>query len=245
MFADKRRKEIEIILKENGYVSVTDLSKKLSVSEATVRRDLTEMNALGVIDRCHGGALLHENATETSIFARINENTKEKEIIAYNAIKVLPEFSSLFIDSSSTALSLAERLDLSRKTVVTNNIQTALVLSKKQEINLILLGGSVAYNTNSSTGSYTVRQIEEFSFDLMICSCTSLKHLGAFERSLEQKEIKYTALKNSDKKFLLVDNTKFSSKGIYKFAGLTDFDYIVTDRKPSNEFLNKNIKIIY
>ena len=49
MFIDKRRKEIENLLKENGQASVKEISKHLSVSEATVRRDLTELKKQGIV----------------------------------------------------------------------------------------------------------------------------------------------------------------------------------------------------
>lgn len=92
------------------------------------------------------------------------------------------------MDSSSTALALAARMELNYKTVVTNNLQTAMQLSKKPDVNLILLGGSVQFNTNSATGSWTARQLKDFSFDLMIASCAAVIGDEAFERSLDQKK---------------------------------------------------------
>jgi DeoR family fructose operon transcriptional repressor len=153
MFTNERFDEILDILKENKHIDVKSLSKKLYVSEATIRRDLTEMKNLGLIIRNHGGAILPENIEEVSIFIRMNENAKDKELAASNALHFIPEFRSVFIDSSSTALALATRMDLRFKTVVTNNLQTAIQLSKKPNINLISLGGNIHYNTISSTGS--------------------------------------------------------------------------------------------
>lgn len=114
---------------------VKNLAASFYVSEATIRRDLKEMQAMGLIERSHGGAVLPENAEEVSIFVRIGKNAKEKERAATNALKILPEFTfkSVFVDSSSTALALAERMDLSYKTVVTNNLQTAMAAFQKAE----------------------------------------------------------------------------------------------------------------
>ena len=240
MFIDKRRKEIENFLKENGQASVTELSSKLNVSEATVRRDLTELKKQGILERSHGGAVLTVNGSEISIFARMNKNAKEKEIVAYNAIDILPKFDTVFVDSSSTALKLFERLDLSFKTVVTNNLQTALTLCKKKDVNLILLGGSVKFNSVSSTGNLTLAELDDFYFDLTVCSCSSIKEGGAYENSAEQKEIKKKALQNSNFKILLVDNSKFLSSGSFKISNLSDFNYIVTDKQPPNNFLENN-----
>ena len=46
----------------------------LSVSEATIRRDLTELKKQGLVERSHGGAVLTSNGGEISIFARMNKS---------------------------------------------------------------------------------------------------------------------------------------------------------------------------
>ena len=178
-------------------------------------------------------------------FVRMNKNAKEKEQTASNALAHIPEFHSVFIDSSSTALALAERMDLSFKTVVTNNLQTAIVLSGKRDINLIILGGCVQYNTVSSTGSFTSRQIEEFSFDLMISSCSAVNGTSAYESSLEQKEIKLAAMRKSKFKILLFDSEKYNCCGAYKTADLSDFELVVSNKVPIEEIVKNGIKIVY
>ena len=242
---NERHDKILKILKENKSANVKELAKALFVSEATIRRDLTEMQTLGLVERSHGGAILPENANEVSIFIRMTKNAKEKESVAHKALAHIPEFRSVFIDSSSTALALAERMNLEHKTVVTNNLQTAIQLSKKVNVNLILLGGTVQYNTISSTGSWTARQLEDFSFDLMISSCTTINDDSTFERSLDQKEIKLVAFKRSKKRILLVDHSKFSPEGIYRLAKLQEYDLIITDTAPPDEFLDKNLPLVF
>ena len=118
MALTERQNEILKRLKENKTASVNELAKTLFVSEATIRRDLAEMKSMGLVERSHGGALLPENAEEMSIFFRMEKNANEKERAATKALPYIPSFKSVFIDSSSTALALAERLDLSFKTVV-------------------------------------------------------------------------------------------------------------------------------
>ncbi|MBE6645583.1 MAG: DeoR/GlpR transcriptional regulator [Ruminococcaceae bacterium] len=245
MAINERHDAIMTILKEKRRANVAELASTLFVSEATVRRDLSEMQKLGLIERSHGGAVLSENAEEVSIFVRMNKNSKQKEQTASNALPHIPQFHSIFVDSSSTALALAERMDLAFKTVVTNNLQTAIILSGKKDINLIILGGSVQYNTVSSTGSFTARQIEEFSFDLMISSCTAVSGNEVYESSLEQKEIKLAAMKRSKYKILLFDSEKYGAYGAYKIAALSDFDLAVTNNAPPDEKIRENVRIIY
>ncbi len=245
MAMNERQHSILTFLKENKSADVTKLAKKLFVSEATIRRDLAEMKSMGLIERSHGGAFLPENAEEISIFFRMEKNAREKERAATKALLHIPPFKSVFIDSSSTALALAERMDLSFKTVITNNLQTAFQLSKKPNINLILLGGSVQFNTNSTTGSWTSRQLEDFSFDLMISSCAAVIGDETFERSLDQKEVKRVAFKHSKTRILIIDHTKFSAHGTYRLAKLSDYDCVATDTPPPHEIDDGSIPFAY
>lgn len=245
----ERQKNILDLLKEKKSMTVSDLAQKLYVSEATIRRDLSEMKGTGLIERSHGGASLPDNADEISIFVRMEKNAREKERAATAALDHLPPFKSVFIDSSSTALALAERMDLSLKTVVTNNLQTAIRLAKKPNINLVLLGGNIQYNTISTTGSWTTRQLDDFVFDLMLTSCAAVIDGATFERSLEQKEIKKAAFTRCATKFLIADHTKFSAFATYKMTELENYDYVATDLAPNEELIQrcaeKGTKLIF
>ena len=245
MTLTERQNEILKWLKEHKSADVHTLAKALYVSEATIRRDLVEMKSMGIVERSHGGALLPENAEEISIFFRMEKNASEKERAATNALPHIPPFKSVFIDSSSTALALAERLDLAFKTVVTNNLQTAIQLSKKPKLSLILLGGNVHFNTNSVMGSWTARQLEDFSFDLMISSCAAVIGNEVFERSLDQKEIKRAAFKRCKQRILLIDHTKFSAHGTYRFSALRDYDLVVIDAPPPEDLDLTDVHLIY
>jgi DeoR/GlpR family transcriptional regulator of sugar metabolism len=128
--------------------------------------------------------------------------------------------------------------------VVTNNLQTAIQLSKKPNINLILLGGNVAYNTISATGSWTTRQLNDFAFDLMLSSCAAVLDGAAFERSLDQKELKRMAFKKSKTRILIIDHTKFGAHGTYRLADLSEYDFVVTDQIPDFATGLENVKFI-
>lgn len=245
MALNERQNDILKLLKEQKKASVSFLAKHFFVSEATIRRDFAEMQTMGLLERSHGGAILPENSEEISLFFRMEKNATEKERIATKALPYIPPFKSVFIDSSTTAIALAERMDFSHKTVVTNNLQTAIQLSKKPNVTLILLGGTVHYNTNSATGSWTARQLDDFAFDLMICSCAAVLGDDSYERSLDQKELKRAAFERSKNRVLLIDHTKFQAHGAYRTAKLKEYDLVVTDAPPPETLNGRNIKFIY
>ena len=237
---NERQEKILNYLREHRTARVNELARVLFVSETTVRRELDAMQRLGLAERTHGGALLHENADEISVFVRAKANPREKEKLAMTAQGLLPDFTTLFLDSSTTALALAGRLDLRHKTVVTDSLQAAMLLSKKPDVTVVMLGGEVLCRSHSVAGSMTTRQLGTFRFDLMIASCTAVTENGTFENSLTVCEVKKAALANSRKRLLLADSAKFGTRGTCLLAPLADFDFIVTDREPP--FAAENIR---
>lgn len=230
MLTNERQEQILQILKKNHSATVKELAYSLYVSTATIRRDLEEMQKLGLIERSHGGAVILEEADEVSIFVRINENAKAKERAAFRALSVVPkDFRSVFLDSSSTVLALAQRLDLTHKTVMTNNLQTAMLLSKVTDINLLIPGGRIFTAGSSVVGSWTTSLLEDFSFDLMLSSCAAVNGQSAYESSIEQRDVKRAVLARSDYKILVLDRSKLDKKATYLLGSLSSFDKVVFD----------------
>ena len=168
MLTNERYKKIAEYLKEKQSAKVKELAEYLFVSPATVRRDLVDMQKLGMLERSHGGAIYVENSNEVSIFIRLEKNAKEKELTASVALEHLPDFQTVFIDNSSTCLALAERMNLTHKTIITNGLQIATKLSQKKDVTLFMPGGEVHFNTNSVTGSITCNMLQRIKIDLML-----------------------------------------------------------------------------
>lgn len=226
-----KERSIQIIdyLKEHKTASVEELARILYVSEATIRRDLTEMQKLGQIERSHGGAVLSEGSDELSIFIRQTKNAKEKMKAVSVALKHLPDFQTVFIDNSSTCLALAERMNFSRKTVVTNGLQIAMHVSRHDGVTLILPGGEVKGNTTAVMGGMTLAALRDFHFDLALLSCSAVNAEGSYELSLDQMYIKRAALEQSKKRILIFDKTKVSECSPYRTTPLNVYDALVTD----------------
>ncbi len=236
MISDTRQEQILAYLKQHSTCGVKELAAALYVSDATIRRDLSEMQNLGLLKRSHGGAVLLERADETSIFIRMAENAKEKETAATRALLHLPStYKTLFLDSSSTVLALAQRMELKGKTVVTNGLQTVQSLAKMREINLLLPGGSVSATGTSLVGSLTNKMLSDFHFDLMLTSCAAIGGRDCFETSLEQREIKRTVFERSDCRMLIADRSKLTRTATYRFCNLAQFDAVVFDKLSDEE----------
>lgn len=216
-------------LKEHNSASVKALAEMLYVSEATVRRDLSELQKSGQVRRSHGGAVYSDGTDEISIYARQIKNTAEKERAAMLALKLLPDFSTVFIDNSSTCLALAKRIDFSRKTVVTNGLQIALQAARKQDVTLIMPGGEIKHNSSAVTGAAAVEFLKGCRFDIALTSCSALDINGSYEFTLDSMQIKRAALSNAKVKFLIFDSTKIGKTAGFCTSPLEGYDELITD----------------
>lgn len=245
--SNTRQDAILAYLKQHTSATVKELSGALFVSDATIRRDLAEMQNVGLLKRSHGGAVLLEAADEISIFVRMTENATEKELTATKALEHIPtDFQTAFFDSSSTVLALALRMNLSNKTIVVNNLQTALQLARIRDINLIVPGGNIAKTGVSILGSWTNTLLSEFRFDLMLASCAAVVGKDAYETSVDQREIKRTVFDRSACRILVADHTKFSKTGTYLFKELSAFDKIIFDRvDPAYRKALEGLPVVY
>ncbi len=229
LFTSERFKLISDYLKEHGRATVDELASYLYVSHATVRRDLNEMQRLGIVKRTHGGAILLDSNDDGSIFIRIEKNAIDKEKTVNVAINKLPSFNTIFIDNSSTCLALAQRMDFQYKTIITNGLQLAVKLSTKKDVKVIFLGGVIQYSSYSTDGSLATDMLDRFHMDLMLSSCASIKPDGTYEPTIETMEIKRAAFVRSEKKILLVDKNKFDNSQPFKTMPLKEYTAIYTN----------------
>lgn len=112
MLAIQRLKEIEKILNEKGSVIISTLSKQFNVSEETIRRDLDKLEKTKVLKRVRGGAYL-QSETDKQVPLEIREKIylEEKHEIANKAIEFIQDGDTLMIDSSTTAVCVAQIVD--------------------------------------------------------------------------------------------------------------------------------------
>lgn len=245
MFNKERFQLISEYLKNHNRATVNELAKVLYVSQATIRRDLNEMQRLGMIQRTHGGAIHADTSDEVNIFIRIEKNPIDKEKTAEIALNKIPDFNTIFIDNSSTCLALAGKLNFQHKTVITNGLHLAMKLSNKKDVKVIFLGGIIQYSSYSTDGALATEMLQRFYIDLMLSSCAAIRIDGSYESTLETMQIKTTALNRSNKSILLVDKNKFNQSLPYCTQSLNKYDAIYTNASSDTlkPYLENNIAI--
>ncbi|QGU94362.1 DeoR family transcriptional regulator [Clostridium bovifaecis] len=246
MLAVDRLKRIEELLVENGSVMISNLSELLNVSEETIRRDLEKLEKKSKLRRVRGGAYLPEVSDhEVPIGIRENIFLEEKELIGKKCVELIEEGECIMLDSSTTALHIAQNLNISKKkaTIITNSVKIAYEFQNSRNIELICLGGTLRKCTSSFVGYITTDSLEKLSADKAFVSCTSINvDFGVTDNHELESVVRKNMLMNSVKKYLVIDYTKFDTPAINKICELSDLDAIITDKKIPKQYQDDLIK---
>ncbi|MRN56035.1 DeoR/GlpR transcriptional regulator [Paenibacillus sp. 19GGS1-52] len=252
MKAFERREVIINELYRHKKVHVADLAQKFNVSEETIRRDLDKLDKEGLAKKNYGGAILNAHTNEDPSYAsRHQVNLEAKQRIAVNVLELINDGDSLMTDTSSTAFEALRRILDEKKnlTIITNSL---VVLSEFQHSGqkLISTGGTLGPETSSFVGPNALQTIQKYNVDVAIFSCKALSMTGGLSDSNEaESELKVLMQQQANKVILLVDHSKFDRIAFIKLLSFDKIDYIVTDQKPTDEwiaFLNKfQVSLIY
>lgn len=249
LFLNARQKQIADIVDKTGSARVADLSKKLKVSEETIRRDFEKLENQNLIQRIHGGAVRVEPKSEIPIPKRQAENYEEKEMIAFTASTYVEEGDIIAMDASTTTLLMTKYIKGKTLTVITNSIGVTMELAKESNIRVILIGGYLSESSMSLVGNFAERVIRDYHVDKFFFSCLGVDHKrGISEIHEDQAMVKKQLLSISEKKFLLADYSKFGEKSLFRLCNLDTINYLITDNKVSintiRELNNIGIKAI-
>ncbi|SET12528.1 DeoR/GlpR family DNA-binding transcription regulator [Paenibacillus sp. NFR01] len=246
MKAFERREQIIQRLHRYKKVHVADLALEFEVSEETIRRDLEKLDKEGIAKKSYGGAILNLHTNEDPSYSlRHSLHLEEKQRIAEHALEVINDGDSIMTDTSSTAFEALKRITEVKKnlTIITNSL---VVLSEFQHSGhtLISTGGVLGAQTNSFVGPNASYTIQKYNVDVALFSCKALSMTGGLSDSNEaESELKILMQQQASKVLLLADHSKFDRIAFIKLLPFDKVDYVITDRKPSAEwmeFLNQH-----
>ena len=233
MGTSKRQNEILRLIEEKSYVSVNELSSLTFTSPSSIRRDLTHLENLGLVNRSYGGASLPEiNGRVAGFYNRSTKNVKEKRLIAQKAASLLKNGQSILLDSSTTASFLLPYIAKFDSVVLfTNNLETA-ISAIKQGICAHCIGGAAINGSVSLGGSQTYKALSDISVDIMFFSSQSLSSDGVISDSTEEENyVRSIMLGRAKKRAFMCDSTKFNTSTLYKLCSLDEVDFAVFDKE--------------
>lgn len=239
MFANERQDRIVEMIKARGAVKVGELAHVFSVSNETVRRDLLVLEKQKRLQRVHGGAVAVSQMKKfNSLPDRINENSKEKAMLAELACSFIHEEDIISIDAGSTAIEFAELIKnrFRSLTVVTHSLDIFERLCDSQGFQLILCGGQFSKEENAFYGPLTRDFIARFhvSKAFIFPSAISLKG-GVADYNIELVEVQKTYMKNADEVIIMADSSKYEKHAFIKLCDLSSQYILITDSRLSDE----------
>ncbi len=241
-----RHKKILDVLATKDNVSVAELSKILSVSEVTIRADLTSLAEEGKVQRIHGGAQLLEERVrqEHSFQIRRNQNSDSKIKIGKYAAQFVDSLDSILLDSSTTVLAMAKALrdrnDLKETTVIPTGVWTAIELMSCANINVLMPSGYLRSISGSITGLPTSEFFENLNIQKAFLGAwgVSIEH-GLTDSHLLEIELKKMIIKKAREVIIVVDGSKFLQNGLASYSNLKNISKIITDNKAPKNIIKK------
>lgn len=165
MLTEERHKKIIEWLERDSLVKSQDLIQWLNSSESTVRRDLHELEELGLLERIHGGAKRPQHLEqELGMDEKSSKNVQQKKIIAKYAANLLSEGDVIYLDAGTTTSEMIPFMKKQKVTVVTNSVGLAAHLVEAQ-IATIVLGGRIKLTTDAVVGSQALEQLKQYRFN--------------------------------------------------------------------------------
>jgi len=230
-------------LKIHNQATIKELAKEFSVSEITIRRDLTLLEEKGIVNKVYGGAVynfdrIHQKL-EIPVSKRQAENISAKQTIGELVASLVEEGDTIFIDAGSTMYRMIPHLQgIPNLTIVTNCLDALLAGSTLDGIRLLTVGGIFQPDTHSFAGSYSEYALDRYSFNKAFIAAVSVSpERGVSNNNIYDTAIKRTAIKNSQKSYIVVDTSKFFLDAFNNFASLNEFDGIVTDSYPGDHIV--------
>ena len=236
MKGDRRQQMMEYFL-SHTKATTQEVSDYFNISIETVRRDFSGLEKEGFLKRVHGGAILNRNNRMPAAMAawnvRMADHLREKQAIAHEALKYIPDGSTIALDSGTTmqifAEQLAERKEL---TVITNCMHVANVISMHTPHAVYMIGGLVKRDELITTGYLADDFLRHFSrVDLAIIATDGFDaKLGPTDHSAETSMIKRSFIQKANKTLCLIDHSKFSINALFTtLSNEEQLDLCITD----------------
>lgn len=244
MYQEERLQLILDYLQANSRISVEDICNLYKVSRDTARRDLVILEKQKAIVRTHGGAILPTPNKELLNYSeRLLYDVEEKHKIAKLSASLVKERDTIILDTSTTVQAFVELLENKQCNVITNSINVADILSKKNNIKVFLLGGKLNNFHRFLYGSATINMLSDYFADKCFISAFGVSEKGITTTDDEDAAVMKKMTEQSKQTILLADHSKFNNNGNYKVCDLSQIDLIITDKQPDEPFmkiLNRN-----
>ncbi len=231
------------ILKRTGHVTVSDASEMLGVSEATVRRLFSQMEAEGLAIRSHGTLRSNPSGLVYSFEASARVYSREKQNIGRMAAMFVEDGDIIYLDCGTTVfqmtLALSQRIasgEFHSLNIVTNSLVNAQAMAPDPGCRLILVGGIYNSDRRDFSGPLTEKFIAPFHFDKCFLGCDGVNPRDGFSsKDVNISSLNSCVMERADSVYVLCDSSKLDRTSMVSYAPLNRVTALVTNAEPGQE----------
>jgi DeoR/GlpR family transcriptional regulator of sugar metabolism len=238
VFAAERRQLILEMVRSNGAVSLRELARVVQTSEVTVRRDVRALEAEGLLDRRHGGAVLPGGLTRESGFPQKSHlATAEKTAIADLAAGLVEEGEAVVVGAGTTTQELARRLArVPGLTVVTNSLLVAQALAHANRVEVVMTGGTLRGSNYALVGSGAEQSLQGLRVSRAFLSGSGLTaERGLSTSNMLSASVDRALVQAAAEVVVLADHTKLGTDTMFQTVPTDVMTRLVTDKPPSHD----------
>jgi DeoR family transcriptional regulator, fructose operon transcriptional repressor len=231
MQAEERQLRISQYMQKVEFASLEELAKFVGASVSSVRRDVSILEAKGIIRRTHGGArLIAQPRSDEFIFAaRDTRQAAEKEAIGKACAGLVKPSSSLILDAGSTVYHVARHLEPKQPQIITNSLPVANFFSSSSQVETVVTGGVIYPRLCVLVGPLAVKAFHGLNADLAVMSSSGITTEGITNSHALLIDIQLAMIKAAEKVIFCLDHTKFGRRSMAFLCDLSEIDIIVTD----------------
>ena len=242
MLSAERKRVILEVAGRDGRVVATELSKRFGVSEDTIRRDLRELAADGLLHRVHGGALpLPKPPVSVSYASRVGQRPEAKAAIALAGAKLVRNGQVILVDGGTTPLEVAHHFpaDL-RATVVTHSLPVLEALAGRPAIELIAVGGRVFGDALVMVGPVTVDAYRALRADVCFFGVAGIDvEAGVTALNQDEALVKRAMIEGTAQVVAVAAADKLGTAGAFSVAPIGRVTHLVTDKSAPEPTLTR------
>lgn len=241
--APYRQDQILQIILERKSVTVADLARQFGVATATIRRDLRELEAQGLVQRAHGGALALVSSVvpDPPLDQRVVLRAAEKERLGAAAAALVGDGETVILDAGTTTLAIARHLVGRRGiTVATISLSILSLLAKNPSITTISVGGVVSARADALVGHIAERTLRDIHADKVFLSAggVSLEH-GISIPVVQLVAVKQAMIASGKEVILVADASKLGKRSVYTVSGVGAIQRLITDHEAPGDFVDE------
>lgn len=244
----RRRQEIIRMLNTDGSAQVMALSAQFGVSTQTIRKDLAFLEERGVSVRCYGGAVAAGAMgvqDEAPVDAKRGLHVSEKERIGRLAASMVRSGDAIILDSGTTTAQVARFLpEKSECVVLTNDAGILNQLMRRDDIEIVLLGGRLRRKNMAFYGGQTEAALDSLQVDRLFLGVDGLDLHRGITTHFEGEALLNRKMAIVARQVIVVtDSSKFGRTCLHRIMGIEDVNVLVTDAGAPEESLEQARKL--